>query len=58
MIKPLSKVQLSKTRLSAQKDNQEIDTEIFNIDNMIPLSVSDLRGNLMPQLKVQYNLKP
>lgn len=56
MIKPLSKAKLSETRLSKQKNKAENDTEIFNIDSIIPLKVGDLAGNVLPELSVQSDV--
>jgi hypothetical protein len=56
MIKPLSKARLSETRLSNQKQKDETNTEIFNIDSIIPLRVGDLASNVLPELSVHSDI--
>lgn len=56
MIKPLSKTKLSDTKLSKQKNKTENDTEVFNIDSIIPLKVGDLASNVLPELSVHSDV--
>jgi hypothetical protein len=56
MIKPLSKSRLTETRLSKQLGKQETDTEIFNLDSIIPLRVGELAGNVLPELTITRDI--
>lgn len=56
MIKPLSKSKLSETKLSKQRNKSENNTEVFNIDSIIPLRIGDLAGNVLPELSVHSDV--
>jgi hypothetical protein len=56
MIKPLSKSKLSETKLSKQRNIAENNTEVFNIDSIIPLRIGDLASNVLPELSVHSDV--
>lgn len=56
MIKPLSKSKLSETKLSKQRNKSENNTEVFNIDSIIPLRIGDLASNVLPELSVHSDV--
>lgn len=56
MIKPLSKTKLTENKLSKHLKNPENNTEVFDLDSIIPLRVGDLTGNVLPELNVNTEL--